>query len=301
MPIFRSVVSLVLTLLPATALAAPQTEAKSRDGTFAAPAAARSKPGSGASRLTRRHAPHPRQARAAKEAKPRECVKAPVEVLAGSESATFSLARCDGSAAPGGVDRLSTLARASGGHRLDPKLVERLELAVDHFRKGSEPVRVLLVSGYRPRSAGSYHSTGRALDVRIDGVENDALDAFCKTLPDTGCGFYPNSVFVHIDVRDPHTGHVAWTDVSRPGEPPRYVTQEPSRASTLPTLPGIGSDAGGPDQRLVVSAGKSPTVDRAAPRSADMPAGGDPAAASEPPPPAHGHGPAAGSDLAHSL
>jgi uncharacterized protein YcbK (DUF882 family) len=246
MPPIRSIISLALTLVPAMAAAAPQTEAKSHDSTAAASAAAWSRSGNrGASRLPHRHPSHRRQARAATEAKPRECIKAPIEVVAGSESATFSLARCDGSAIPAGVDRLSMLARAPGVHRLDAKLVERLELAIDHFRKGGEPVRVLLVSGYRPRSAGSYHSTGRALDLRIDGVENDALDAFCKTLPDTGCGYYPNSVFVHIDVRDPHTGHVAWTDVSRPGEPPRYVTQDASPASTLPTLPGIGSDAPG--------------------------------------------------------
>jgi hypothetical protein len=130
----------------------------------------------------------------------------------------------------------------AGARRVDPRLVERLELVVDHFRKGDVTPRVLLVSGYRPRSSGSYHAKGRALDFRIEGVTNEALVAFCKTLPDTGCGYYPNSVFVHMDTREPGTGHVAWIDASRPGEAPRYVSSWPPSSTdavdnTLPPLP----------------------------------------------------------------
>ncbi len=182
-------------------------------------------------------AKRPRHARAMKSPKARSCAKAPIEVVAGAESAKLALAECDGAAAPAAVERLSSLARARGSNRLDGRLVERLELAVDHFRKGSDIARVVLVSGYRPRSSGSYHATGRALDFRIDGVANDVLVEFCKTLPDTGCGYYPNAGFVHMDVRDPGTGHVAWTDVSHPGEAPRYVPAEPSGATALPSLP----------------------------------------------------------------
>lgn len=219
----RSLVTLAFTLLPAIAAAAPRMEAR----------------------------PHRKQARAVKAAKPHACVKAPVEVIAGPQAATFSLAKCDGTAAPVGVDQLSALARAPGVRRLDAALVERLELTVDHFRKGTEAARVVLVSGYRPRSAGSYHATGRALDFRIDGVENEALVAFCKTLPDTGCGYYPNSGFVHMDVRDARTGHVTWTDVSRPGEAPHYVTTDPARSPTLPALPASGPETKGEDAKPV--------------------------------------------------
>lgn len=129
---------------------------------------------------------------------------------------------------------------APGIRRLDPRLVERLEAALDHFRKAGQTPKLEILSGYRPKSAGSYHQSGRALDVRIDGVTNEALVAFCKTLPDTGCGYYPNSLFVHIDVRDAGAGHVAWIDASRPGEPPRYVTAWPppsDEAARLPSLP----------------------------------------------------------------
>ncbi|HXN34244.1 MAG TPA: DUF882 domain-containing protein [Polyangiaceae bacterium] len=225
----QSVLTLALALAPAIASATPRTEGKLHKAGV--------------------RAHHHREARAVKEAKLRECVKAPVEVVAGAESAKLSLAKCDGAAAPAGVDQLSTLARAPGAHRLDARLVERLELVVDHFRKGTESARVVIVSGYRPRSAGSYHSTGRALDFRIDGVANEALVALCKTLPDTGCGFYPNSGFVHMDIRDPGTGHVAWTDVSRPGETPRYVSEDSPAPSTLPSLPSHGADAKSEDEK----------------------------------------------------
>jgi hypothetical protein len=194
-------------------------------------------------------APSGRASHSTRIAKAHMCTKAPVEIVAGPESATFSLAKCDGRVAPLGVDQLSILARPSnaakpkgpltalaktrggdvapGIRRIDSRLVERLETVVDHFRKEAQVAHVALVSGYRPRSAGSYHSTGRALDFRLEGVTNEALVAFCKTLQDTGCGYYPNSLFVHMDVRDPGTGHVSWIDMSRPGEPPKYVSAWP--------------------------------------------------------------------------
>jgi hypothetical protein len=236
--------TLLPTLVPALASAAPSSPA-------ATPHA---------------RASHPRRtARILKKAEPKTCLKPAVEVVAGSESSTFSLAKCDGGPAPLAVDQLSILARpgsaakpkvtvdvlarshgteiAPGIRRIDGRLVARLETVIDHFRKAGQPSKVLLVSGYRPKSAGSYHQSGRALDFRVDGVTNEALVAFCKTLPDTGCGYYPNSSFVHMDVRDTGAGHQAWIDVSRPGEAPKYVTAWPLRgesateASKLPALP----------------------------------------------------------------
>jgi hypothetical protein len=71
------------------------------------------------------------------------------------------------------------------------------------------------------------HSSGRAIDFRVEGVKNEDVVAYCKSLGDTGCGFYPNSSFVHVDVRDAGAGHVSWIDASGPGETPRYVTSWP--------------------------------------------------------------------------
>jgi hypothetical protein len=207
------------------------------------------------------------KADAVAESRPHACLKSPVEIVAGAESATIALTMCDGAPAPLAVEELSILARpgsapkpkesldalarsrgtdlAPGIRRIDPRLVERLEMVADHFRRPDQPMRILLVSGYRPRSTGSFHSTGRALDFRLDGVTNEALVAFCKTLPDTGCGYYPNGVFVHMDVRNVGAGHVTWIDASRPGEAPRYVSDWPPRTQglpTLPTLPTVAAD-----------------------------------------------------------
>ena len=198
---------------------------------------------------------------------PRGCFSEPVEVISGSESAIFSLTNCAGSATPLAVDQLSVLARppsvsrpkesldilakatgvepAPGVRRFDPRIVERLAQVVEHFHAEGDTPRVTLVSGYRRRGTGSYHSKGRAVDFRLAGVTDEALLAFCKTLQDTGCGYYPNSDFVHMDVRAAGAGHVAWVDVSRPGEPPRYAARWPAAESPepmkLPVLPA--SDA----------------------------------------------------------
>ncbi len=175
------------------------------------------------------------------------CAKPAVEIVAGSESATFPLERCDGEAIPASVDKLSILARPSnapkpkeplaagkprgaeiapGIRRIDARLAERLELVADHFRKEGESTRIVLVAP-KSRSAGSYHASGRAIDFRIEGADNDAVVAFCKTVQDTGCGYYPNGGFVHMDVRDAGAGHVAWIDISKPGDAPKYVSAWP--------------------------------------------------------------------------
>jgi len=231
MRVARNLLALALVLVPAVAHAEAPSKAARK-----------------AERTARVHGDAP------PDAAPRTCARDRVEVVAGPESATFALARCDGRPSPRAIDRLSILARpggtprprqtlaalarkagpelAPGIRRVDARLVARLEAVVDHFRKPGETPRVLLVSGYRPRSSGSYHQAGRALDFRVDGVTDEALVAFCRTLPDTGCGYYPNSSFVHMDAREPGAGHVAWIDASRPGEPPKYVASWPAPGSS---------------------------------------------------------------------
>ena len=75
-----------------------------------------------------------------------------------------------------------------------------------------------------------------ALDLmsrfRISGVPNEALRDFCRTLRNVGCGYYPNSVFVHMDTR---ATSAFWIDYSRPGEPPHY------------NAPNLGADEGTSD------------------------------------------------------
>ena len=203
----------------------------------------------------------------AKKAAPaKPCFAAPVTLdRSGLEGEAFSLVDCKGKPLEEAREKLSLLARPWGTARpktllarkgkthvaskskklgkgelasvvaeepaeiapnirlLDPGLLARVEAIAKRFPgKG-----LSLVSGYRPQSRGSLHQSARALDLRVNGVANEELVAFCKTLADTGCGYYPNSSFVHVDVRAPGTGSVTWIDASGPGESPRYVTQWP--------------------------------------------------------------------------
>ena len=169
----------------------------------------------------------------------------------GAESERLPLLDCKGRPLESARERISVLARpwavarptapakhkdgkgtkraddeaAPGIRLLDAGLVGRIDAIARRFPDRA----VSLVSGYRPESKGSLHQSGRAVDLRVAGVDHGELAAFCRTLPDTGCGFYPNSSFVHVDVRLPGTGSVSWIDASGPGEPPRYVTSWPPK------------------------------------------------------------------------
>jgi outer membrane biosynthesis protein TonB len=163
---------------------------------------------------------------------------------------------------------------APGVKLLDKGLLTRVTAIAQRF-----PGRTIsLVSGYRPQSRGSLHQHGRALDLRVAGVSNEELVAFCKTLHDTGCGYYPNSSFVHVDVRDPGTGTVSWIDTSGPGEMPHYVRQWPpppeqSETAVLPPLDlGQHAAAAAPDDE---HAAHRADAGRGGDEGDDKPAGDD--------------------------
>jgi uncharacterized protein YcbK (DUF882 family) len=223
------------------------------------------------------------------------CLHGSVEFMRGAESDSFPMTRCDGTAAPLAAERLSVLVRpesalrpaavadlakvegqtlAPGIRRVDSGLLPRMQAIVDHFAKPGMSQRVAIVSGYRPGSTGSFHASAQAIDFRLEGVPNEAVVDFCKTLDNTGCGYYPNSSFVHVDVRSPGSGHVAWIDASAPGEPAQYVatwpppppanvklavqdqTERDGAAPALPPLPG--SLAPKADVRAPVAAKNAP-------------------------------------------
>jgi Peptidase M15 len=186
------------------------------------------------------------------------CRRRPVRfVRYGGESDAFPLVHCDGTVALQALDRLTLMARVpdaprpgellpdepdpeavargewvTGARLVHPRLLWALQRVADAF-----PWRTVYVySGYRPsavvkgpRSGAhhSMHSEARAMDISVMGIPNAALFQFCRTLDDVGCGFYPNSKFVHVDVRRPGTGHAFWIDASGPGEPSRYVDAWP--------------------------------------------------------------------------
>ena len=99
--------------------------------------------------------------------------------------------------------------RTGGRHAIDPHLMDHL---VEVARAvGAEP-KFSVISGYRSpqtnamlheRSAGvaqhSLHMDGRAIDVRINGVDCSDLAARALDLKRGGVGYYRASDFVHLD------------------------------------------------------------------------------------------------------
>lgn len=150
------------------------------------------------------------------------------------EAKTIRLMSCKGAPASKGRSQLSELAAGREGSPktlLHPDLLRRIQRVADEF-----PGRVLhVVSGYRaPRSGSeeSRHNVGRALDFSVEGIPNRVVHEFCKTLPSTGCGLYPNSSFVHVDYRETSA---AWVDYAGPGESPDYARR--SRPGATPPDP----------------------------------------------------------------
>jgi hypothetical protein len=195
-------------------------------------------------------APHKRVARVLPPIPKAPCLHDAIEFERGfgGDVQSVVLTRCDGRPAPHAVEQISVLVRPMNAPKpsvdttpirhgasqkewlpgvklVNEGLVARLQRVADHFKVS----RITVVSGYRPTSLGSFHQSARAIDFHINGVSNETLVAFCRTLNDTGCGYYPNSSFVHMDVRAPRTGHVYWIDASGPGEPARYVATWPPR------------------------------------------------------------------------
>jgi hypothetical protein len=171
----------------------------------------------------------------------------------GGEWDRFRLLECDGSVAADAIDRLSVIARPPGRERptlplpdepdpsspvagewlpqvrmVHPRLVWLVQRIADAFPRRM----VYVISGYRPEApAASLHHRGRALDLFVHGVNNASLFRYCRTLRDVGCGYYPNSNFVHIDIRPFGSPRVYWVDTAGPGEPAQYVDSWPGVVS----------------------------------------------------------------------
>ena len=150
--------------------------------------------------------------------------------------------------------RMRSFLRSHGGatHAIDPQLLRQVAIVSDHF--GGRTIEV--ISSFRPRRRGQFtahsrHNLGHAIDFRVEGIPNRVLRDFCRTFRATGCGFYPRSVFVHMDTRDESA---YWVDWSRPGERPRYGSESgppPERPRTPtanpidtpdPSVPPAGAD-----------------------------------------------------------
>lgn len=123
-----------------------------------------------------------------------------------------------GEVLPRAREEISRVLAATGERpRIHSRLIALLAKVSDTF--GGRPLRV--VSGYRERSyaAASRHRTGSALDFSVLGVPNEAVRDYMRGFDNVGVGYYPNSSFVHLDVREADT---YWIDYSGPGEAPQY-------------------------------------------------------------------------------
>lgn len=181
------------------------------------------------------------------------------------ERVSIALLGCDGRVDATSLTELSILARPSrvdrpddetieahGGdadwvgprvRRLHPGLVERLRQIANRFPGAT----IEIVSGYRPDARdGSRHRFGRALDFRVVGVPVADVDAFVQTIPQTGCGLYPTTDFIHVDVR---TRSAHWIDTSGPGEAPEMV-REPSPPVETPPVETPASSTDEEDDAL---------------------------------------------------
>jgi uncharacterized protein YcbK (DUF882 family) len=124
------------------------------------------------------------------------------------------------------LPELTRFLRAKNGseNAIDARLVTLLAMVSDHF--GGREITV--TSGFRPYSPRQYtrhsnHNAGRAIDFAIRGVANETLRDFCRTFRNVGVGYYPNSAFVHLDVRETNA---YWVDYAAPGQAPRYHRPE---------------------------------------------------------------------------
>jgi uncharacterized protein YcbK (DUF882 family) len=123
---------------------------------------------------------------------------------------------------PATLPQFARFLRSKSGadHPIDARLVTLVATVSDHF--GGREVNV--VSGFRPYSPNQYsrhsnHNEGRAIDFSIKGIANETVRDYCRTFHNVGVGYYPNSLFVHLDVRD---SNAYWVDYAAPGQAPRY-------------------------------------------------------------------------------
>lgn len=104
-------------------------------------------------------------------------------------------------------------------HPIHWRLATLLVAVAAHF----PDAELQVVSGYRHvnrHHKKSRHTRGHAIDFRVTGVDNRELfDLLRRSFAGIGVGYYPNSTFVHLDVRP---DDALWVDYSGVGQTPCY-------------------------------------------------------------------------------
>ena len=132
-------------------------------------------------------------------------------------------------------DRFLRCHHTEKKHAMNPRLMRLLYQTGRHWPGR----RVEVVSGYRnptvAKNPRSPHMKGLACDFRVDGVKATELrDYLRKTFDKVGVGYYPNSTFVHLDVRKDRSAF--WIDYSGPGERAVY-SENPERGPARRAAP----------------------------------------------------------------
>jgi uncharacterized protein YcbK (DUF882 family) len=114
------------------------------------------------------------------------------------------------------INRFLRDFRSGEAYPIDPLLLDKLH-QIQQLTGGGGPYEI--ISAYRSPQTNemlrsnsngvaqrSLHMEGRAMDVRLRGVQTSKLRAAALELQAGGVGYYPDSDFVHVD-----TGRVrAW-------------------------------------------------------------------------------------------
>lgn len=105
--------------------------------------------------------------------------------------------------------------RTGKSKRMPERLLWNLYLVGQRF---DAPIEIISAYRHKERKS-SRHKQARAIDFRVVGVDNREVWNYCKRFDNVGLGLYPNSNFVHMDVRDQS---YYWIDDSGPGEEADY-------------------------------------------------------------------------------
>jgi uncharacterized protein YcbK (DUF882 family) len=113
------------------------------------------------------------------------------------------------------IDLLLRDFRTGDVHHIDVALLDILSTLYDRFGQRG---RFEVISGFRSSrtnaalreasdgvAKNSLHLHGRAIDVRLTGIDTGALKRAAVDLGRGGVGYYPKSDFVHLDTGRPRT------------------------------------------------------------------------------------------------
>lgn len=132
------------------------------------------------------------------------------------ESLDITYRNAQGILIPSALKKIEVFLRSPDNqtHPIDIQLIDLVNMIQDHFH---EPV-IEIISGYRSPDYNhalkleghavaneSLHMQGRAIDIHLDTVTEEAVRDYALSLKRGGVGWYPQNDFVHVDVGETRT------------------------------------------------------------------------------------------------